>query len=288
MKLDHLFEAGIKTAEIDKLAREALGKAIPATVKEVIKQTEATMPPRKMRGDTGYEYEDTGERGNELLDLYQQDQEKLVVPMLERFSTVLTQVVRDYVADLIPSVPGEGAPPDLSKLPPEIAARLGDLAAAAFDQRSLMNRALSLDGTFALEGKLPWNTDEVRAAQIPAANGVTNGRSLAKMYAATIGEVDGVRLLSDEAVKRACEEQSNGRDECLIVDTRFGLGFFLPSTFAALAGPGSFGHAGAGGSLGLADRDLGIGFGYAMSKMNLGLSDDPRALNLVEAVKRCL
>ena len=56
------------------------------------------------------------------------------------------------------------------------------------------------------------------------------------MYAATIGEVDGVRLLSDEAVKRACEEQSNGRDECLIVDTRFGLGFFLPSTFSPLVG----------------------------------------------------
>ena len=105
MKLGHLFEAGIKTAEIDKLAREALGKAIPATVKEVIKQTEADMPPRKMRGDTGYEYEDTSERGTELLDLYQQDQEALVVPMLERFSSVLTQVVREYVADLIPSIP---------------------------------------------------------------------------------------------------------------------------------------------------------------------------------------
>jgi CubicO group peptidase (beta-lactamase class C family) len=215
-------------------------------------------------------------------------QENVSGPLGNEFWIGLPASEQGRVSNLIPSVPGEGAMPDLSKLPPEIAERLGDMATAAFDQSSLMNRCLSLDGTFSLEGKMPWNTDAVRAAQIPAANGITNGRSLAKMYAATIGEVDGVRLLSDEAVKRACEEQSNGRDQCLIVDTRFGLGFFLPSTFAVLAGPGSFGHAGAGGSLGLADRDLGIGFGYVMNKMNLGLSDDPRALNLVEAVKACL
>jgi CubicO group peptidase (beta-lactamase class C family) len=185
--------------------------------------------------------------------------ENVAEPLGLDFWIGLPDAEQRRVAPMIASVPGEGALPDLSKLPPEIAERLGDMATAAFDPKSLMNRSLSLDGTFSLEGKLPWNTDEVRAAQIPAANGITNAGSLAKMYAATIGEVDGVRL-----------------------------GFFLPSTFAELAGPGSFGHAGAGGSLGLADRDLGIGFGYVMNKMNLGLSDDPRALNLVEAAKTCL
>ncbi len=214
--------------------------------------------------------------------------ENVAEPLGLDFWIGLPDAEQRRVAPMLPSVPGEGALPDLSKLPPEIAERLGDMAAAAFDPQSLLNRCLSLDGTFSLEGEMPWNTDAVRAAQIPAANGITNAGSLAKMYAATIGEVDGVRLLSEEAVKRACEEQSNGRDQCLIVDTRFGLGFFLPSTFAELAGPGSFGHAGAGGSLGLADRDLGIGFGYVMNKMNLGLSDDPWALHLVEAAKTCL
>lgn len=192
------------------------------------------------------------------------------------------------VSPMIATVPGEGAMPDLSKMPPEILERLGDLANAALSPDSLMNRALSLNGVFSLTGEMPFNTDAVRAAQIPAANGITNARSLARMYAATVGEVDGVRLLSDEAVKRACEEQSNGRDECLVVDTRFGLGFFLPGPFEALAGPASFGHAGAGGSLGLADPDLGIGFGYVMNKMNLGLSDDPRTAGLIEAVKASL
>ena len=191
------------------------------------------------------------------------------------------------VSDMIAGHPGEGMP-DLSALPPEILERIGDLATAFMDPTSLLNRALHLDGTFALEGRMPWNTPEVRAAQIPAANGVTNARSLAGMYAATIGEVGGVRLLSDEAVKRACEEQSNGRDACLIMDSRFGLGFFIPSTFSPLYGPSSFGHAGAGGSLGLADPESGVGFGYVMNQMSANLSADPRTITLIDAVKASL
>jgi CubicO group peptidase (beta-lactamase class C family) len=50
----------------------------------------------------------------------------------------------------------------------------------------------------------------------------------------------------------------------------------------------SFGHAGAGGSLGMADPELGIGYGYVMNKMSLGLSDDPRTATLIEAAKACL
>lgn len=192
------------------------------------------------------------------------------------------------VSPMIAARPGEGAMPDLSTMSEDMMARLGDLANAAFDPQSWMNRALNLNSTFSLEGEMPWNTDRVRAAQIPAANGVTNARSLAKVYAACIGEVDGVRLLSDEAVQRACEEQSSGRDQVLVVDTRFGLGFFLPGEFSPLFGPTSFGHAGAGGSLGMADPASGIGFGYVMNKMNLNLSGDPRTAGLIDAVKSCL
>ena len=45
----------------------------------------------------------------------------------------------------------------------------------------------------------------------------------------------------------------------------------------------AFGHPGAGGSLGFADPRLGIGFGYAMNQMQLGLAGDPRAERLVSA-----
>jgi len=49
-------------------------------------------------------------------------------------------------------------------------------------------------------------------------------------------------------------------------------------------GPRAFGHAGAGGSLGFADRDAGIGFGYVMNQMQLGMTGDQRTASLVDVV----
>ena len=48
-----------------------------------------------------------------------------------------------------------------------------------------------------------WNTRLLRGAQMPSSNGHSDARSLARMYAACIGEADGVRLLSEAAVARA-------------------------------------------------------------------------------------
>ncbi len=178
---------------------------------------------------------------------------------------------------------------DFENMDPAIAEILPQLAAAYLDPNSVTNRALSMNGALAIDGDdIVWNTDEVRAAQIPAANGVTNARSLAKLYASCVSEVDGVRLLDDTTVDAALIEQSNGPDETLVVPTRFGVGFFLPSNFSPLLGANSFGHAGAGGSLGAADRDRKIGYGYVMNQMGNNLSGDPRTKSLTEAIDTCL
>ena len=89
------------------------------------------------------------------------------------------------------------------------------------------------------------------AAEIPAANGITNARTLARIYAATIGEVDGVRLLKPETVERARIKVTpeNEPDACLIMPTTFGMGFMTRGPFTPYAGPGSYGHPGAGGSV---------------------------------------
>jgi hypothetical protein len=50
----------------------------------------------------------------------------------------------------------------------------------------------------------------------------------------------------------------------------------------------SFGHAGAGGSLGFGDFDAGVGFGYVMNQMGSGLLIDTRAARLIGAVRDCL
>jgi CubicO group peptidase (beta-lactamase class C family) len=154
-------------------------------------------------------------------------------------------------------------------------------------------RALSLSGTFgqfaASSGtQMPWNTPAVRAAEIGAANGITNARSLARMYAATVGPVDGVRLLAADTVEMARAPRVKGPDACLLVETAFGLGFMLDSPFNPMLAPGSFGHPGAGGSVAFADPEAGIGFGYVMNQMQNNLSADPRQGALIEAVRSCL
>ena len=154
------------------------------------------------------------------------------------------------------------------------------IARAFLDPNSITNRALSVSSP-----PLEFNSPEVHAAEIPAANGITDARSLARMYASLVGEVDGVRLFTPETVKAVSTEQSNGPDTVLMVPTRFGLGYFLDSGFAPLLGANSFGHAGAGGSLGFCDPDAEIGFGYVMNQMQQNLSGDPRTLGLIAAVK---
>ncbi len=189
----------------------------------------------------------------------------------------------DRVVPLIAMDPTESS---FDLTDPEIAPLLADLATAFLDPESVTNRALHLNGAFGLGGGgMSWNQPEVWRSQIPAANGITNARSLAALYAACVSEIGGVRILDDETVKRATEERSEGRDRTLVVPTRFGLGFFIPSTFSPLMGPGSFGHAGAGGSHGLADADRRIGFAYVMNKMSANLSNDPRTSGLIAAVE---
>jgi CubicO group peptidase (beta-lactamase class C family) len=98
------------------------------------------------------------------------------------------------------------------------------------------------------------NSRAFHATEMPAGNGITDARSLARMYASLIGDgVDGVRLFSDSTVAKASAEQSSGRDEVLGIGSRFGLGFGLNLETGNMGQEGAFGHSGAGGSIGFAD-----------------------------------
>lgn len=126
-----------------------------------------------------------------------------------------------------------------------------------------------------------------RAAEIPAANGQATARSLARVYgaAANGGEIDGIHVINPDTLDNALVEQSQGADAVLQIETRFGLGWMLTSDFMPLGpNPRSFGHPGAGGSLGYADPDANIGFGYTMNQMQQNLSGDPRVNGLIDAL----
>lgn len=132
-----------------------------------------------------------------------------------------------------------------------------------------------------------WNTREVRQAELPSSNGHANARALARLYAALIGEVGGVRILRPETLAEAIRPRVRGADAVILVETSFGLGFMRPPAISNEAGPGAFGHAGAGGSLAFADVDRGLSFAYVMNEMRFDLTGDPRSETLVAAAYRC-
>ncbi|MBA3742709.1 serine hydrolase [Sporichthya sp.] len=132
------------------------------------------------------------------------------------------------------------------------------------------------------------NVPALWQAQIPAANGMSNARSLARMYAACTGEVDGVRLLAPETLHAAVLPQSEGIDRVLTYQSRFGLGFQLPSASRPMSGPNCFGHYGLGGSTGFADLDRGFTFGYVVNQMRSSSAPDPRSSALITALLACL
>ncbi len=128
----------------------------------------------------------------------------------------------------------------------------------------------------------PW-----RRAEIPAANGHGNARALARIYGALAqgGEVDAVRLLEPESIDRARSEQASGPDATLGgMPMRYGLGFMLQNPVMPISpSPNSFGHAGAGGSLGMADPDARVGFGFVMNRMKQGLTGGPTGFDTIKA-----
>ncbi len=148
---------------------------------------------------------------------------------------------------------------------------------------TMLGRSLSAPNG-ALSDQDAWSRRDVRAAEIPAANGVTDARSVARLYAATLGEVDGVRIISAEQLDRAIAQRTTGPNTVLLgMDIQFGLGFMVHSTLLAIGGRRSFGHFGMGGSLGWADPDADLALGYVMNKLDVGMAGDSRSSVLIDA-----
>jgi len=150
------------------------------------------------------------------------------------------------------------------------------------DPRGVTNRAFSNPITL----MTATNTLAWRQAQIPAANAHTNARALASIYGVLAKGGEG--LLSSDYVPLCWQEQSFGHDQVLGLPLRFSHGFMLSQAARedCRYGRGSraFGHPGAGGCLGFADLDYGIGFGYVTSRMGQGLLIDNRASQLIDAI----
>lgn len=116
-----------------------------------------------------------------------------------------------------------------------------------------------------------------RAAEIPAANGHGNARSVAlvQQIIANSGHAEGHRFLSEATVERIFQPSVTGVDGVLDFDVTFGLGYGLTSS-AIPIGPRACYWGGFGGSIVFIDQSLELTVAYAMNKMNFGLVGDTR------------
>jgi len=142
------------------------------------------------------------------------------------------------------------------------------------------------------------NSRARHAAEIPAAGGIVSARGLARAYAplSLDGSVDGTRLFDRRLLPSMRTVRSaSACDTLLRVPTTFTLGFSktwghrsLGQGEHVILGEHAFGAPGMGGSLGFADAEAGMSFGYVMNKHGGGVGLNDRGQSLVDAAYRAV
>ena len=129
-----------------------------------------------------------------------------------------------------------------------------------------------------------------RGAEIPAAGGTGNARSVAEVQSllANGGVAKGKRILSEAGCRKALELQIEGPDLILGIPARFGMGFGLAGGAVPLPNPNTIYWGGYGGSLVIVDMDARTVFAYAMNKMAGTTTGDMRAFSLAMAMWEAL
>jgi CubicO group peptidase (beta-lactamase class C family) len=211
--------------------------------------------------------------------------EEVAQPLGLDFWIGLPEAIEPRVAPII----GADIPADLSQLPTFY-------QQAMTDPTSIPGLMMMNSGGLMFPGTI--DTRAVHAAEIPALNGVANARALAGMYRplALGGAVDGVRLLDEEVLLEASRVAvASSLDAALSAPTRWGLGFSKAVDNlvdgvenSVIWSEDAFGHTGAGGSFGIADRPARLSMGYAMNKQGGGLGMNDRGQALADAVYRVL
>lgn len=132
-----------------------------------------------------------------------------------------------------------------------------------------------------LTADVTW-TEAWRRAEIPAAGGHGNARSVARIQS-VLAAAGGHRLLSASGCERVLEQQSDGEDRFLRMNLRFGMGYGLPSPSLPLPNPRSCAWGGWGGSVIVVDLESHMTVAYVMNRMRGALTVDERGAGIVLA-----
>jgi CubicO group peptidase (beta-lactamase class C family) len=187
--------------------------------------------------------------------------EEIAEPLGADFHIGLPASEDHRVADLIPPPPG---------------AAIADRSESELQKNMAGNPPIDVAET---------RTRAWRGAEIPAAGGTGNARSVAQVHVilANGGLAQGKRFLSEAGCRKALEVQIEGQDLILGMPARFGMGFGLPGAMP-LPNPNTIFWGGYGGSLVIIDMDARTTFAYAMNKMAPTTTGDMRAFGLAMAM----
>jgi CubicO group peptidase (beta-lactamase class C family) len=124
-----------------------------------------------------------------------------------------------------------------------------------------------------------YNRDDIRMACLPGGGAVTNARSVAHFFAllANGGELDGVRLLSEERLRFCTAPRPDAQEPDQVLyggNTVMPMGkggFWLDGTVMG-GGPGVLCHAGLGGSCGFADLETGLTVSICHNRLFAGFN----------------
>ena len=208
-------------------------------------------------------------------------QQRIAAPLKLDFWIGLPEGLEGRVATILPAAP---AAQPRNAFESTVAANPGSISALYFRNT----------GGWRPSG---FNTQAGHAAQIPAANGITNARSLARLFGtlAMGGTRGDLELIKARRLAQATEISSATHlDACLQVPTRFGAGFMrnmdnrARHCDSAVLGADAFGHVGAGGSVAFASPRHRMGFAYTMNRMGAGVLLNSRADRLIAAAYQAL
>lgn len=149
-------------------------------------------------------------------------------------------------------------------------------------QTDIQRRSLANPGI----DPLATRTRAWRGAEIPAAGGTGNARSVAEIQAllANGGVAKGKRLMAEAGARKALELQIEGNDLVLMgMPIRYGLGFGLPGPLLPVPNPNTIYWGGYGGSVIIIDYDARATFSYVMNRMHPSLVGDTRSIGLIGA-----
>jgi CubicO group peptidase (beta-lactamase class C family) len=160
---------------------------------------------------------------------------------------------------------------------------------SALNRRSNIQRALAINPG----SEIVRDAERVysRNLEVPAGGGVGTARALARAYGVFAGGGRELGLRPETLALLAAPPvpPSHGfHDECLLAEVRFSLGFARTSPLWSFGDAHAYGAMGAGGSMGYADPDAGIGYGYVTSQMGTSLPGDPRDVALRDALHSVL